>query len=105
MANPYRGEVVLVLNGEACVMRLTLGSLVALEDASGPLIPLVERFETGQTTSRDVAAVLLAGLRGGGWKGGPKDLELGEIEGGYLAALSAAILLLRRGFSGGHHDD
>ncbi|WP_299298115.1 GTA-gp10 family protein, partial [uncultured Tateyamaria sp.] len=47
MSNPWRGEVTLVIDGQACVMRLTLGALAGLEDALAEpsLIALVERFE------------------------------------------------------------
>ena len=30
-ANPWRGDVALVIDGHACVMRLTLGALASLE--------------------------------------------------------------------------
>ena len=47
MANPWRGDVTLVINGQQHVARLTLGALAELEDAldEGSLIALVERFE------------------------------------------------------------
>ena len=46
MANPHRGEVVLSLNGEVHVLRLTLGALAELEtilDEDG-LVALVARL-------------------------------------------------------------
>ena len=68
MVNRYRGEVVLVLDGQTHVMRLTLGALAELEEALGSdsLLAMVQRFETGQFRARDVLALLVAGLRGGG---------------------------------------
>ena len=68
MANPWRGDVALVINGQHHVARLTLGALAELEDAleEGSLIALVERFEGNRFSSRDVLALLGAGLRGGG---------------------------------------
>ena len=84
MVNRYRGEVVLVLNGQTHVMRLTLGALAELEEALGSdsLLAMVQRFETGQFRARDVLALLVAGLRGGGWRGAPDELAQGEIQGG-----------------------
>ena len=68
MANPMAGEVALVLDGERLVLKLTLGALAELEEALGAdsLVALVERFEAGRFRAKDVLAVLLAGLHGGG---------------------------------------
>ncbi|MFU8834481.1 gene transfer agent family protein [Roseovarius autotrophicus] len=101
MVNPWAGEVALVLDGEGCVMRLTLGALAEMEAAleTGSLVDLVARFETGAFSSRDVLAVIVAGLRGGGWRGSAADLLSAEIEGGPLMAARAAAQLLTRAFA------
>ncbi|GGL85244.1 hypothetical protein GCM10011534_03930 [Pseudooceanicola nanhaiensis] len=101
MGNPYHGEVALVLNGERVVMRLTLGALAELEATLGEdtLVALVERFESGSFSSRDVMALIVAGLRGGGWRGRAEDLLSAEIEGGPMAAARAAAELLARAFA------
>ena len=101
MGNPYHGEVALVLNGERVVMRLTLGALAELEATLGEdaLVALVERFEGGSFSSRDVMALIVAGLRGGGWRGRAEDLLSAEIEGGPMAAARAAAELLARAFA------
>jgi len=101
MANPWAGEVALVIGGERHVMRLTLGALAELEAAleQGSLVDLVERFEEGAFSSRDVLALIVAGLRGGGWRGSAADLLSAEIEGGPLAAARAAAKLLARAFA------
>jgi hypothetical protein len=100
MANPWRGDVVLVIDGQNHVMRLTLGALAELEDGleSGSLVDLVQRFEGGGFSTRDVLALIVAGLRGGGWKGGASDLLSSDIEGGAMAAARAAAELLARAF-------
>ncbi len=99
--NPYRGDVTLTLNGEAQVMRLTLGALAELEAAlgEGSLLALVERFETGAFSASDLIALLLAGLRGGGMAIDRTALMAGSIEGGPIAAAKAGALLLKRAFS------
>jgi hypothetical protein len=101
MGNLYHGEVALVLNGERVVMRLTLGALAELEATLGEdtLVALVERFESGSFSSRDVMALIVAGLRGGGWRGRAEDLLSAEIEGGPMAAARAAAELLARAFA------
>ena len=103
MANPWTGEVALVIDGEERVMKLTLGALAELEEAlgAGSMVELVERFEAGGFSSRDVLALIVAGLRGGGWPGGPGDLIAAEIEGGPVAAAKAAGQLLARAFAVG----
>ena len=100
MGNPWRGDVVLVIGGQGHVMRLTLGALAELEAGlkSGSLVDLVQRFETGGFGTRDVLALIVAGLRGGGWTGEAKDLLSVEIEGGPMAAARAAAELLARAF-------
>ncbi len=100
MVNPMRGEVEVTLDGQPHVARLTLGALAELETALGSdsLLAVVERFEGGKFTTRDVLAVLCAGLRGGGWSGRPEDLLVVELAGGPIAAARAAAELLARAF-------
>lgn len=100
MANPWAGEVAVVINGERHVMRLTLGALAELEATleTGTLVELAERFESGRFSTRDVLALIVAGLRGGGWRGSASDLLSAEIEGGPVGAARAAGMLLARAF-------
>lgn len=101
MANPHAGEVAVVIDGERHVCKLTLGALAELEVALGEdsLVALVERFEAGRISSRDVLALIVAGLRGGGWSGTTADLVSAEIAGGPVAAATAAAELLARAFA------
>jgi len=101
MANPWAGEVTIVLNGEAHVAKLTLGALAELEGdlGTGTLVELVERFEMGRFSARDVLKLIVAGLRGGGWNGQAADLVDVEIRGGPVAAAQAAAQLLARAFT------
>lgn len=101
MANPWTGEVELVIDGERRVCKLTLGALAELEATlqADTLVALVERFEGGAFSSRDVMALIVAGLRGGGWRGRADDLLSAEIEGGPVGAARAAAALLTRAFA------
>lgn len=101
MANPWAGEVALTLDGEARNCKLTLGALAELEASleTGTLIGMVERFETGQFSTRDVLALIVAGLRGGGWQGQASDLLSVEIAGGPVEAARVAAVLLARAFA------
>jgi Phage tail tube protein, GTA-gp10 len=101
MVNPFAGEVALVLDGQHHVAKLTLGALAELEAAleTGSLFDLVERFEGGRFSTRDVLALIVAGLRGGGWQGTAADLRTVEIGGGPVAAARAAAELLTRAFA------
>lgn len=100
MANPWTGEVELVLDGEPRVLKLTLGALAELEVALGEdsIVALVERFEVGRFSTRDVLHLIIAGLRGGGWKGTAADLQTAEIAGGPVEAARVAAALLVRAF-------
>ena len=90
MANPWRGEVELVVDGEPRVMRLTLAALAELEDRleAESLIELIGRFEAGSFRVRDLIGLLAAGLTGGGWRVSEAELVSARIEGGPLAAQS-----------------
>lgn len=101
MANPWAGEVAITLGGEARVAKLTLGALAELEAqlAVGSLVELVERFEAGRFSTRDVLLLLVAGLRGGGWDGTLDDLRAADIGGGPMGAVKAAAELLARAFT------
>jgi len=101
MANPWTGEVELILDGEAHGLKLTLGALAELEESlgAGSLVELVQRFESGAFSSRDVLALIVAGLRGGGWRGRAADLISAEIAGGPVEAARVAGQLLARAFS------
>ncbi|MCE8523651.1 gene transfer agent family protein [Ruegeria pomeroyi] len=100
MANPWTGEVALVIDGEQRVLKLTLGALAELEAEleSGSLVELVQRFEGGAFSSRDVLALVVAGLRGGGADVSRAQLLRAEIAGGPLAAARAAAEILARAF-------
>jgi hypothetical protein len=101
MANPWAGEVALVLDGRRHVAKLTLGALAELEAAleAGTIVDLVERFEAGRFSTRDVLALIVAGLRGGGWQGTAADLRTVEIGGGPVEAARVAAVLLARAFA------
>lgn len=101
MANPHAGEVHLVIDGQPHVLRLTLGALAELESAMGDdtILALVERIETGKFSARDVLALIVAGLRGGGWQGQAEDLTRVDIAGGIPGAARAAALLLAHAFT------
>lgn len=101
MVNPLTGEVALVIDGQRRVLKLTLGALAELESALGAdsLMALIERFEGGRFSARDVMSLLLAGLHGGGHQVGADALLAAEIEGGAVEAARVAGLLLARAFT------
>jgi hypothetical protein len=101
MANPWASEVAVQLDGKRHVAKLTLGALAELEAVleSGSLIDLVERFEGRRFSTRDVLALIVAGLRGGGWQGRAEDLRTVEIGGGPVEAARVAAELLARAFA------
>lgn len=100
MTNPWTGEVQLVVDGQPRNLKLTLGALAELEASLGEetLVSMVERFEGGAFSARDMLALLAAGLRGGGHDLGPGELARAEIGGGPLKAAAVAAELLARAF-------
>lgn len=101
MANPWTGEVAVVMDGVTYDCKLTLGALAELEATlgTGSLVELFRRFEGTAFSGADVMAVVVAGLRGGGWVGTADDLITAEIAGGPVGAAKAAALLLARAFA------
>lgn len=101
MANGWAGEVEVRLDGVPHVAKLTLAALAELETTLGEtsLMALVERFEAQRFSSRDVLALIVAGLRGGGWQGSAADLLRAEIAGGPVGAARVAAELLARAFA------
>lgn len=101
MANPLAGEVEIVVDGISHRCKLTLGAMAEMEATMGAesMVDLVARFEAGKFSSRDVMALVVAGLRGGGWAGTAADLLKADIEGGAVGAAKAAALLLVRAFT------
>lgn len=101
MVNPWAGEVSVHLDGVPHRAKLTLGALAELEAGlqAGSLLDLVERFEQGRFSSRDVLGLIVAGLRGGGWQGRASDLLQVEIGGGPVEAARVAAELLARAFA------
>ncbi|MBV1896716.1 MAG: gene transfer agent family protein, partial [Rhodobacteraceae bacterium] len=82
-------------------LKLTLGALAELEQVLevGSLVELVQRFEGGVFSSRDVLALIRAGLHGGdGGDGSQVDLGNADIQGGPMAAARVAAELLARAF-------
>ena len=90
-----------MLDGQAYVMRLTLGALAELEAdmQSESLMDLVGRFENGAFSARDLLALLAAGLRGGGANISTADLAKRTVDGGPVVAAQAAGRLLKVTFS------
>ena len=100
MANPQRGEVEIRVDGEARVMRLTLGALAELEARLGAtsLLGLAEKFETGGVSASELISLLAAGIRGAGGATTEEELASAEIEGGAVGAMRAGLTLLSRTF-------
>ncbi len=101
MANPWTGEVAVVIDGVAHDCKLTLGALAELEAVldTGSIVDLIRRFEGASFSGSDVMAVVVAGLRGGGWSGSAADLITAEIAEGPVGAAKVAAELLARAFA------
>ncbi len=101
MVNPLAGEVEIVIDGVPHCCKLTLGAMAELESSLGAqsMVDLVACFEAGKFSSRDVLALIVAGLRGGGWTGTSADLLKADIAGGAVGAAKVAALLLVRAFA------
>ena len=102
-ANRQRGEIEAEIDGERRILCMTLGALAELETAFGVdnIADLAGRFAGGRIGTRDVMAIIAAGLRGGG--NVIEDGELAEcrVTGGIGGAITLAARLLESAFSEG----
>jgi hypothetical protein len=100
MINPRRGEIEAVIGGQKRRLCLTLGALAGLEArfGAGDLGDLAERFEQGRVSARDLAAIIAAGLAGGGDPMSEDDVLATPIEGGIEGAARIALALLTAAF-------
>lgn len=102
-ANRQRGEIEAMIDGERRILCMTLGSLAELETAFGVdnIADLAGRFAGGKVGTRDVMAIIAAGLRGGGNLVEDGDLADCRVEGGIAGAIRLASQLLQSAFSPG----
>ncbi|RYD90550.1 MAG: gene transfer agent family protein [Sphingomonadales bacterium] len=103
-ANGQRGEIEAVIDGERRILCMTLGALAELETAFGVdnIAALAGRFEGGRVGTRDVMAIIAAGLRGGGNVVDDGDVADIRVEGGIGGAIALAARLLDSAFGGGN---
>lgn len=102
-ANRQRGEIEAVIDGERRILCMTLGALAELETAFGvdTIADLAGRFAGGKVGTKDVMAIIAAGLRGGGNLVDDGDLVDCRVEGGIAGAIGLAAKLLDSAFSSG----
>lgn len=102
-ANGQRGEIEAVIDGERRILCMTLGALAELETVFGVdnIADLAGRFAGGRVGTRDVMAIIAAGLRGGGNVVDADDLADCHVEGGIGGAMRLAARLLESAFAAG----
>ena len=100
-ANRQRGEIEAVIDGERRILCMTLGALAELETAFGVdnIADLAGRFAGGRIGTKDVMAILAAGLRGGGNVVDDGELLDCRVDGGIGGAIGLAARLLDSAFS------
>ena len=100
-ANRRRGEIEANIDGERRILCMTLGALAELETALGVdnIADLAGRFAGGKVGTRDVMAIIAAGLRGGGNVIDDSELAGCRVEGGIGVAIDLAARLLESAFA------
>ncbi len=102
MANRHRGEIDAVLDGNSCVLCLTLGALAELEGSLGArdLMALASRFGEGRLSAGDAIRVIGAGLRGAGATVRDEEVAHMRTEGGAAGFAAIVADLLAATFGG-----
>jgi len=100
MVNKMRGEVEVQIGDKTYILCLTLGALAELEAAlqSNDLNGMIERFEAGRVSARDLISIIGAGLRGAGNAITNDELATMNIAGGARGAAKIAADLLAAAF-------
>jgi hypothetical protein len=76
MTNPLKGEIEIELGGETYKTRLTIDSIIQIEDAVGcGIIKLAQNMGEADIRMKDIIAVLLPAIRGGG-----KDVQENDVK-------------------------
>lgn len=105
-SNPYRGEVVVELDGRSYLLRPSFQTMVEIEQASGRgLVPLARSLMGGDILVTDVVAVIQGGINAGleaGAKRMSRD-EVGEAvyRTGVLALIPSVVAFLSGCITGG----
>lgn len=91
MANPFRNECAVILNGSPYILRATFGALVEIEELVGKPIPkIMEDISEANMSLTNLKAILVAGIKGAEGSYDENKLEEDIAEAG-LVALSAGV--------------
>ena len=106
MANPRRGEIEAIFDGQAYTLCLTLGALAELEHAFGAsdLLALAERFEKGRIAASDALKIIASGLKGGGHTLTQDEVAELRTEGGAVGYIRIVAELLNATFGAEQSD-
>lgn len=106
MTNPFRGEKEVKLGNQTYKTRLTVDSLIRLEQTTGQsLIKLTQRLSEGSLTLSDIASIITPAIRGGG-----ADIKEDEVikiiyQSGVADGIRVCGELLANVLAGGQEDD
>ena len=106
MTNPFRGEKEVKLGNKTYKTRLTVDSLIRLEQTTGQsLIKLTQRLSEGSLTLSDIASIITPAIRGGG-----ADIKEDEVikiiyQSGIADGIRVCGELLANVLAGGQEDD
>ena len=106
MTNPFRGEKEVKLENKTYKTRLTVDSLIRLEQTTGQsLIKLTQRLSEGSLTLSDIASIITTAIRGGG-----ADIKEDEVikiiyQSGVADGIRVCGELLANVLAGGQEDD
>lgn len=98
--NPFRDESSITLGSQRYVLRPTFEALAQIEGETGlPILELASRFSKGKVGTREITAIISAGIRGAG---GQVPGDLGELimRAGLVEVIGLASLWLTGALSG-----
>ena len=108
MVNAIRGEIEALVGGQKRKLRLGVGDLIELEEATDAgCMELARSFSTGSFRTKSIVATVLYGLNGAGARFTHTDvMKMLEEDGGALEHLGTCINLLTAAlFSGSDEED
>lgn len=95
MTNPMKGEIQIELAGKPYKCKLTVDSIMQIENAVGAgIIKLAQRMSEGDVRITDMLSVLTPALRGGGNDLKPNDVTKLIGEAGIVESASAVAAVL-----------
>ncbi|HAF89784.1 MAG TPA: hypothetical protein DCG23_08430 [Deltaproteobacteria bacterium] len=105
MVNPKRGELQLSLGKQKLTARLTIDSLIRIENSiGGSIVQIAQRLSEGKATVTEIVNVLTPAIKGGGNDVDAKQVQKWIWEAGLIEAMRCAGEIVTMALNSGQNE-